>query len=123
MSNSRMERRSGPPCRPMAPSTSAAGTVSPTMTARSRSTAGERGGVVARGTTGVQARVVGHRRVGRGSQAEASRDEIDHALGVVEVVAPGFAVPGRDLASAGQRDPQAPPLVGRIAILGRPVAL
>ena len=38
------------------------------------------------------------------------------ALGVVEVVGAGRAVPGRRLGRAGQDEPEPPPLVGAVAL-------
>ncbi len=70
----------------------------------------------------MEVRIVGERRIRRRRQAEAAGQQLDQALGVVQVVRASRPVPGRDLGGAGQRQPEPPPLVG-VALVRRAVAL
>ena len=58
----------------------------------------------------------------RRREAEPAADQLDDALGVVEVVRPRRPVPGGRLGRARQREPEPPPLVGR-RVVRRAVAL
>ena len=68
------------------------------------------------GSTGVQVRVVGEGCVGGPARTEAARHELDEALEVIEIGVPRWAIPGRRLGGAGQRDAEAPPLVRAILV-------
>ena len=72
------------------------------------------GDLGARGPAGVEHRLVALRGVGRAGEPEAVRQELEDALGVVEVVRAGRPVPGRRLGGADEREPEAPPLARHV---------
>ena len=69
--------------------------------------------------SGVEQRLAGLGQVGDGGQAQPARQQLQDPLGVVEVVRPGRAVPGRGLGGADQREAEAPPLTRLGARCGR----
>ena len=106
------------------PPASPATAISPTMTRSARSSSASRtervqladaagDGAVAADecrAPGMQVRVVLEGRVRQAGVAQPGRDRLDQALGVVQVVRPGDAVPRSGLGVAGQREPEPPPL-------------
>ena len=62
------------------------------------------------GPSRMQVRVVLEALVGGRHEAQTRRDQLDDALGVVEVVGPSGPIPGAGLGVAGQGEPEAPPL-------------